>query len=201
MCQIQASGHVSEGEHLKLFKDADADIGSLLAAAPPQGLAGPRGYDHAIFDPLSLHPFGSQPWIMVGPAPPFPPASTAALQTSMLMDEAHPASSSLFMPSNHLMIANPLPIPSSGDLVCSEGGQGIASQPQSRWYRCNAHRSRRFLLRNTPPLSPHFISQQSAALSHKSPLSNCYRLLKSVNFSLDCRARSSFCIGYALVVP
>lgn len=132
LCQVQAPGHAAEGEHLKLFKDADADIGNLLAAAPPQGPTVPRGHDHTNSGPIAVHPFGLQPWSMAGPGPSFPHASTAALHTSMMSDEARLGSSSLFMPSNHLIVPNSLPAQNAVDVAGPEGGQGTASQPQSR---------------------------------------------------------------------
>lgn len=129
--QLQASAYVQEGEHLKLFKDADADIGNLLAAAPPpQALVAPGSYDHGNLAPLGMHPFGLQPWSMAAPAPnAIPYASTVpALHTALVSDEVGHPGSSLFMPSNHQISPSTLPMQHSGDAFAAEGGQGEDSE-------------------------------------------------------------------------
>eukprot|EP00892_Ulva_mutabilis_P003309 jgi/Ulvmu1/134/UM001_0138.1 len=133
LCPVQALGHASEGDHLKLFKDADADIGSLLAAAPPSGPAAPRTHENTNTGVLGVHPYGLQPWNMGGASPAFPFAQTAALHTAMLPDDARPGSSTLLLPS-HIATAplTTLPLPNVGSFEAPDAAMGIPWTPPAQ---------------------------------------------------------------------
>lgn len=133
LCRVQASGHASDGEQLKLFKDAGADIGNLLAAAPVPGPTASQNHDNTHMGLFGGSYSAMQSWNVASPAPIFSPASTAALHTSMIPDDARPGTSNLFLPSN--LISAPLvsfPISNSGAIAVPDAGHGTSPFTPSR---------------------------------------------------------------------